>query len=235
MAGSRGGKPSPASPGKQTGNAANAQADFGLRVFINCPFDDDYRELFRALVFAICDAGFDPRCAKEADDSGEVRVEKIASIIKSCRFGVHDISRTDLDAANKLPRFNMPYELGLDQGAKRYGNAQLRTKILLVLDVDRFRYQKFISDIAGQDLRAHAGQPAKAVAALRAWLTTSGAVKGVPGEKEIEKRRLLFEKQFPKLCKSLGVDADSVTFVELKEMIVEFLKNQPGRAVRGSA
>ena len=35
-------------------------------VFINCPFDDDYRSLFRALVFAIEACGFGARCALEA-------------------------------------------------------------------------------------------------------------------------------------------------------------------------
>jgi hypothetical protein len=60
-----------------------------------------------------CHCGFRPRCALELDDSAEVRIDKILRKIAECRFGVHDLSRTELDAASALPRFNMPLELGL--------------------------------------------------------------------------------------------------------------------------
>jgi hypothetical protein len=80
-------------------------------VFINCPFDDDYRPLFRALVFAIEACGFAPRCALEVDDSGETRAEKLVRLIRASRYGIHDISRTELNPEG-LPRFNMPYEFG---------------------------------------------------------------------------------------------------------------------------
>ena len=82
-------------------------------VFINCPFDDRYKPMFNALVFAIYELGFIARCAREADDSGEVRLAKIERIIRQCKYGIHDISEVTLDAVNHLPRFNMPLELGM--------------------------------------------------------------------------------------------------------------------------
>ena len=82
-------------------------------VFLNVPFDADYRPLFEALVFCVIECGYEPRCAMEASDGGHVRVEKITRIIADCAFGVHDISRTELDRKSCLPRFNMPFELGL--------------------------------------------------------------------------------------------------------------------------
>ncbi|MEK6375316.1 MAG: hypothetical protein AABO58_21790 [Acidobacteriota bacterium] len=90
----------------------------------NCPLDDVYRQLFEAVVFAVHDCGYIARCALEVDDASEVRIEKIAKIIASCKFGIHDISRTELDAGTDLPRFNMPLELGLFLGAKRFGRAE---------------------------------------------------------------------------------------------------------------
>jgi hypothetical protein len=54
-----------------------AAAAYNTSVFINCPFDDGYRPLFRATVFAVYDCGFNPRCALEVYDSGQVRIEKI--------------------------------------------------------------------------------------------------------------------------------------------------------------
>jgi hypothetical protein len=44
---------------------------FHDNVFINCPFDDEYKPLFDAIVFAIYDMGFVARCAREVIDSGE--------------------------------------------------------------------------------------------------------------------------------------------------------------------
>lgn len=82
-------------------------------VFINCPFDEEYRPLFHALVFAIYACGMVPRSALESDNGAEVRIEKIIRIIGECRHSVHDISRVELDADSGLPRMNMPFEPGL--------------------------------------------------------------------------------------------------------------------------
>ena len=97
-------------------------------VFVNCPFDDGYRPLFRAVIFTILKCGFDPHCALELEESGEVRIDKIADLVRRCRYGVHDLSRTELNDKG-LPRFNMPFELGLFLGAKRFGG---RAQIFII-------------------------------------------------------------------------------------------------------
>jgi len=117
-------------------------------VFINCPFSVDYKDKFEAIVFTVVRSGFTARCARESDDGGEVRYAKIARIIKDCRYGIHDISKTEPDPLSGLPRFNMPFELGLFLGAKTFGAAAGRAKKALILDRDPFRYQAFLSDIA---------------------------------------------------------------------------------------
>ena len=117
-------------------------------VFINCPFDDHYKDLLEAIIFVVLDCGFTPRCALEIDDGSQIRIEKIFNIISECRFGIHDISKTELEATNNLPRFNMPLELGMFLGAKRYGAGEHAKKVCLILDREKYRYQKFISDIA---------------------------------------------------------------------------------------
>lgn len=206
--------------------AREAARAFGRSVFINCPFDDGYRPLFRAIVFTIADAGFRARCALEAADSGEVRVDKIARILRSCRFGIHDISRTESSGAHKLPRFNMPFELGLDLGARKYGEPPLHRKVLLILDREPYRYQMFLSDIAGQDIQAHGGNPVRAVHVVRDWLRTSGASRGVPGEKAIAGRLALFEQRLPAMCARLGVGVESLIFADLVRLILAFLRAQ---------
>lgn len=86
-------------------------------VFVNCPFDDDYAPTLQALLFSIRASGFLPRSARELDDGGQPRIEKLYGI----RYGIHDLSQTALDAQNKLPRSDTPLELGIFMGAKRYG------------------------------------------------------------------------------------------------------------------
>ena len=81
------------------------------KVFINCPFDVEYQMLFEAIRFTLIVNGFNPISSKDSSDSGEVRIQKIIKYIKSVQFSIHDISRTELDKHNNLPRFNMPLEL----------------------------------------------------------------------------------------------------------------------------
>ena len=91
---------------------------FNRNVFINCPFDDTYLPLFRTIIFTVHDMGFRARCALEASNAGNVRIDKIQNIIAECKYSIHDLSRTQLDRRHRLPRFNMPLELGIDLGCK---------------------------------------------------------------------------------------------------------------------
>ena len=68
---------------------AAAPETFREDVFINCPFDDDYRDLFRALIFTIHACGFRARSARELDDCGQTRISKLYGIIEESRYGIH--------------------------------------------------------------------------------------------------------------------------------------------------
>src|SRR6202023_3921139 len=122
------------------------------QVFLNCPFDPEFQAIRDAITFAVFDWGFRPRTPMEVEDASQVRIDKIFDIIRDCKFGIHDISQTEADVQSGLPRFNMPLELGMFLGAKRYGQDRQKRKMCLILDRERHRYQAFISDIAGQDL-----------------------------------------------------------------------------------
>ena len=123
-------------------------------VFLNHPLDSEFRPIRDAIVFAVHDCGFIARSALEASDASENRLEKIYRIIEESRFGIHDISRTELNETG-LPRFNMPFELGLFLACKRFGGGRHRLKSCLVLDRTRYRYQQFLSDLAGADIESH--------------------------------------------------------------------------------
>ncbi|PYQ27469.1 MAG: hypothetical protein DMF56_20145 [Acidobacteria bacterium] len=194
-------------------------------VFINCPFDDHYRPLFEAIVFAVHDCGYVARCSLEVSDASQVRIDKIAAIIASCRFGIHDISRTEADTDTQLPRFNMPLELGLFLGAKRFGSARHRAKTCLILDIERYRYQKFISDIAGQDISAHGGSPDEAIRAVRNWLSTASrhSVK-IPSGTVIARRYATFKQELPTACERLQLNPQELTFNDYVLQVEEWLK-----------
>ncbi len=197
-------------------------------VFVNCPFDSAYRPLFEAVTFAAYDCGFFPRCAQEMDDSTQVRIEKISAIIRGCRLAVHDISRTDLDSATRLPRFNMPLELGIFLGAKMFGFRDHRRKAALVLEEEPYLYQKYISDIAGQDIRAHGRHPAKAIIEVRNFLShyrDDGVV--LPGGEKIVERYADFRAGLPTACLGLHLVPEALTFRDLTNLIAGWINAAP--------
>lgn len=193
-------------------------------VFINCPFDKEYLILRDALLFVIFDCGFIPRCALEEDDSGNVRFNKIQKIIAECRFGVHDISRTELDDQTQTPRFNMLLELGVFLGAKHFGNKQQKGKVCLVLDRKQYRYQAFISDIAGHDIRSHDNEPEKVITHIRNWLNTASGRKTIPGGRAIIARWRQFEADLPAMCEESFIEADELTYNDRTNFISEWLR-----------
>ena len=200
---------------------------FDSDVFINCPFDSNFEPIFRALVFTVHDAGFGVRCAKEFSDSGEVRIEKLMRIIGECRYGIHDISCTTLDSHNSLPRFNMPFELGLFLGCQRFGNALQRRKYCLILDSAPYRYQQFLSDIAGQDIASHNGEAQIAVERVRKWLASTSKRLDIPSSARIWARFNQFEAELPAICSELLKDADELSFLERLDILTQWVLAHP--------
>ncbi len=80
-------------------------------VFINCPFDPQYKELYLALIASLCMLGLIPRSILEINREKD-RLTSIFKIINECRYSIHDLSRVDL-SQKKYPGFNMPFEAGL--------------------------------------------------------------------------------------------------------------------------
>lgn len=178
-----------------------------------------------ALVFAIHDCGYIARSALEAENSAEVRMDKIAKIIKDCRYGIHDISRTEVGADTGLPRFNMPLELGLFLVARRFGSRTDKLKACLILDRARYRYQQFCSDIAGQDIRSHDDLPETAIKVVRNWLQTNSPTPEVlmPGGSAMARRFALFQDDLPLLCQRLRLERNELIFNDYTTLIAAWL------------
>jgi hypothetical protein len=195
-----------------------------LGVFINCPFDRDYQKFFDAIVFAVIRCGFEARCAREIDDGGGARIDKIMDLIEACPYGIHDISRTELDTKSKLPRFNMPLELGIFLGARRYGVRAQSRKQCLILDRTPYRYRKFISDIAGQDIHSHSLRVSMLITHVRDFLRTIG--EHVPGGARISSDFKRFEDEKAEICRRLDLDWKKLTFHDLRFVIAEWVSQR---------
>ena len=112
---------------------------FDRCVFINCPFDEDYRTLLPPLLFTIKFLGLHPRIALDECDSGTPRIQKIIELIRHSRYAIHDLSRLQASATGEFYRLNMPLELGLDVGCRLFGRGQQRLKRCLILEEQRYR------------------------------------------------------------------------------------------------
>ncbi|CAM4066958.1 hypothetical protein [Roseateles saccharophilus] len=151
--------------------------DYDTRVFINCPFDDEYKPLFDAIVFTIHDLGFQARHAL-IDNSSVIRVERIATEIATCKYSIHDMSRVEV-GANKLPRFNMPFEAGIAYTVHAL-QPKGREHHMGVLDSKPYQYQASISDLAGLDPKVHGNDPDQVIQCVREILQRTCASASRP-------------------------------------------------------
>lgn len=199
---------------------------YDSNVFINCPFDVDYADLLDAIIFTVHDCGFVAKCALEIDDAGQIRIDKIIDIIRDCKLGIHDISRTEPDRISGLPRFNMPLELGLFIGAKRFGQGKQRDKLCLILDHEPYRYQKYCSDIAGQDIRTHSRSTKQIIRCVRDWLRNASRHADVvlPSGSVIWNRYQRFLSELPLVCNELKLDPNQLIFNDYTTVVSVWLR-----------
>lgn len=196
---------------------------FARNVFINCPFDEEFLPLLRPLLFCVLYMRMEPRLALERLDSSEARIEKIIELIEDSRFGIHDLSRLQADHAGQLFRLNMPLELGLDIGCRRFRGGKWTTKKCLILEEQPYRYQAAISDLSNSDIAHHNGKPVKMVEVVRNWLN-GAANLDAPGPSEIWARFTEFMADNFEVLKKRGFSEDDIKRLPINEL-VEGMKN----------
>ena len=189
------------------------------QVFVNCPFDCDYAPFLKAITFTVYACGFALRCALEVDDASVNRLEKIMRIMGECRLSIHDISRTEIEEG--LPRFNVPLELGLFLGAKKFGGARHKDKQCLILDCDPYRSQRFLSDLAGRDVTSHGGAARGAVVVVRNWL--ENIESGSPSGGFIWQYYQDFLTSLPAMCREASLESNDLTFNEYTRLVILWL------------
>lgn len=202
--------------------------DYDRSVFINCPFSPDYAEFLHVYMFTALYCNIRPRCTREYDNGAVYRLENIVKLIRECRYGIHDLSFVELDERSKLPRLNMPFELGLFMGAIKFGGESHKTKSLVMLDNVEHDSKRALSDIAGQDPKYHEQDLEKAITAVRDWLKTETNAVGVHSGKVIYSAYNRFVSDLPKLATKLKLDVDNLIYADLIELMNLWLdENRP--------
>jgi hypothetical protein len=124
----------------------------GRAVFLNIPYDNHFHHLCLAYICGIASFGLVPRATLEIP--GIRRLDRIVELIESCAFSIHDLSRIERLPPQRLPRFNMPFELGL---AVTWQKLRPRQHLWYVFEAERYRTDRTLSDIAGTDVYIHRG------------------------------------------------------------------------------
>lgn len=191
-------------------------------VFINCPFDKAYQPILHAIIYAVFRCGFEPRTAMDEDDGSESRLNKIIRIIRECKYGIHDLSRIELND-HDFPRFNMPFELGLFFGAKEFGRSIQKKKNALVFERDKFKYQQFISDLNGIDPKAHENDPHIAIKKVRDWLLTNSPDSPILSSKLIIEEYSDFLTKLKAIVSEVHLNAEELHMTDYRRMIRAFI------------
>lgn len=196
--------------------------DYERNVFINCPFDDDYDEIFNAILFVTHRCGFILRCSKEYEDSSSIRIQNIIQLIRNSKYSIHDLSRVTLDETANLPRFNMPLELGICIGAIEFGNKKQKDNKYLIIESEKFRFKQFISDLSGQDIRDHKDTDEGAIKIIRNWLAKKTSEK-IPSASLIISDYKRFLIDLPDLCEENMWTKEELTFDEYSTLVISWL------------
>lgn len=203
--------------------------EFDRNVFINCPLDADYVNILRPILFCVLALKFEPRLALERADSAETRIEKIVGLIADSKFGIHDLSRLKASRRGEFFRLNMPFELGIDYGCRRFKGKPWDTKRILILEAERYRFQIAISDLSGSDIAVHNNDPIIASNEVRNWLA-QGLGTAIPGPAAVFNKFTDFTADNYDRLKGRGYsDADiaSQPISEVIECMRDWLKDNP--------
>lgn len=164
-----------------------------------------------------------PRIASERSDSGETRVVKICELIYESKFGIHDISRLKSKKPNEYYRLNMPFELGIDHGARIFGSEKLKQKKYLILEKASHEYHAAMSDISGMDIKTHDNKPENIIYSVRNWFYETAGIKSAEESEIIWWRYSEFLVYLAKTLEDKGFNQNEIIKTLKMMPIIEFI------------
>jgi len=113
----------------------------------------------------------------------------------------------------------MPFELGLDIGCRMFSKDLLKYKRCLILEKEKYRYMKALSDISGCDIKDHDNEPMKLVQQVRNWFVETVGLKRAPSPTVIWYAFTDFTSDFYDKRKSEGFSDDDLNMMPIPEYI----------------
>lgn len=149
-------------------------------VFINCPYDPGYKEVFEAILLTLLCYGMWPRWADDGSRT-DPRLARIAYPLRGSLYSIHDLSRCKGEGDENLARMNMPLELGmaLEQAYDPH-NEPHRDHKCVVLVSSTSSYRQAVSDLNAFDLMPYDGSPAELVSQLGNFLKVTARRADAP-------------------------------------------------------
>ena len=202
-----------------------SHSDYSRNVFINCPFDEGFEGLFLAILFTVLSLELNPKSARIRTGS-EIRVSKIFELIRASKYGIHDLSRVGIDEKSGLPRFNMPFELGLDLGCQTFSESH-RDKAILVMESSAFEYQKYLSDILGYDPRAHDNNEENVIQIVSDWIRSELHDASLPNGKQISRDFIQYKPTYQSACENLL--PKNPAFIDVVQLTAKWINDNNAR------
>ena len=176
-------------------------------VFINCPFDAQYADLFDAIIFATVCCGFVPRSALESGTVAEPRITRILDALCSSKYSIHDLSRCSGEGDEGLARFNMPLELGMAMARRHLTRAKVKQQHdWLVLVPSGHGHLRFISDLGAFDPKTHDGSVDGVLQPVMVWLASRPGAIRTPTFQEVRAILPSFQTKRRQLAANWGGD-----------------------------
>lgn len=206
-------------------------SSYDTSVFVNCPFDENFAPLLEAMVFCIIRAGLTPRLASERLESGENRLEKILTLIESCRYSIHDLSYARAKKKGEYLRMNMPFELGLDMGRRRAPNSEKSNKKFIIFEGAPYELKRCLSDLNGVDVEYHKNDFQLVIKKLRNFLVVEVGTS-LPGATALQVEYETFQGWMIEKKISEGHTEKEATDLPTKERLDEMvIWNLVGRPI----
>lgn len=97
-----------------------------------------------------------------------------------------------------------------------------------MLDREPYRYQQFISDIAGQDIYAHNNTPEGIVKRVRNWLRSASGRRTIPSGSLIWERYQNFIRDLPETTQRFQLTVEEMIFNDYTTVIKAWLEANTG-------
>lgn len=143
-------------------------------VFLNVPYYKEFEPLFLAYIVGVIGFGLLPRATLEIQGSTH-RLSHIVDLLHACYTSIHDLSRVELtEGPLRVPRFNMPFELGL-----AYHHSVSGSHHCFIFAENYTSFEKSLSDLKGIDIQEHGKDASRVFSRLTAAFVAQNSMPTV--------------------------------------------------------